>query len=198
MSWNSFSPLTFLSLEMTLVVIPAVVVSFVIWLKARSPRFEVSEWVDGAVARGWWPRWGRPGRLSRWQTGLLAFVLGFIACVGWLSWTAEDKSGDFRGPSYPPPGSFPSWQIVALGVTVVAFAVLTSMYAKKVKSGALIAPLLCAAGFSTAMSAGSSYGKSSQEGIGIFFSMFGLTVGLGIITLLCAALRAGKLKRLAK
>lgn len=197
MSWSIFSPSTFASLEIPLVAIPTAVASLAIWAMGRSPGFEVSEWTAGSVSCGFWPRWGRPGKLSRYQIGVLAFALGFIACAGWLSWTAQNKGGDARGPSYPPPNSFPAWQIAALGVTLTAFAVLTSMYATRVKSGGLISPLFSAAGFSTAMSVGASYGATSQDGVGVLFSMVGLTLGLGTITLLCASLRAGRLKNVA-
>lgn len=196
MPLSDFSPSHFASLEIPLVVVPTAVASLVIWRMGRPPGFEVSKWTAGSVSRGFWPRWGRPGKLPRYQVGVLAFVLGFIACAGWLSWTAEDKGGGARGPSYPPPNNFPSWQIAALGVTLIAFVVLASMYARRVKSGALISPLFIAAGFSTAMSVGSATGVKSQEGVGVGFSMFGLTVGLGIITLLCASLRAGRLKKI--
>lgn len=93
---------------------------------------------------------------------------------------------------------FPPWPIAGLGVTLTVFAVLASMYATRVTSGALISPLFSAAGFSTAMSVGVTNGVTSQEGIGVGLSMIGLTVGLGISTLLCAALRAVKLKRITQ
>lgn len=197
LSWSDFSPSHFASLEIPLVVVPTVVASLAIWWKGRSPDFEVSERAAGSVSRDFWPRWSRPGKLSRFPIGVVAFLLGLVACVGWLSWTTGDKF-DAQGPSYPPPSDFPPWQIAALGLTLTVVALLTSMYATRVKSGALISPLFSAAGFSTAMAIGSAHGVTSQEGVGVGLSMVGLTVSLGIITMLCAFLRSERLKMLAK
>lgn len=51
------------------------------------------------------------------------------------------------------------------------------------------------AGFSTGFAVGAATEVASQEGVGVALSMIGLTVGLGVITLLTALLRDWQIRR---
>ena len=47
--------------------------------------------------------------LGLWATGLLGLITSIAGATAWLSWTAADHSGNFRGPGWPVPTSSPAW-----------------------------------------------------------------------------------------
>lgn len=185
MAWSSFSPVTFLLAVSIFIAIPTAIGSLVIWRigKAADFDFPVRGVASGVRARSFVRN--DPGPLSRAATACVAFLLGFVTCVGWLSWSGNSGILEF---SYPPPTEFPPWQVWGCGITLVMASVSVVWLAKRKKSGSLISPLYIASGFATAMAVGVSHGATSQGGVGVVFSMFGLTVGLGIVTAVCARL----------
>ncbi|AJK69589.1 hypothetical protein [Corynebacterium marinum] len=187
-----FSFASFLSLVIPLVVIPAAIGVGIIWLTTRSATSDPRPAPHGVRP---WVGWLTGGRLGLWTTGLAGVVWGFLACAGWLSWTASDKGGGFTGPGLPAPTSFPTWQVVACGITVVAGAVLVSVCSRRLVPGALAAALGVATGFSTAFAVGVATEVTSQEGIGVGLSMMGLTIGLGMVTWCVAGVRDWQIRR---
>ncbi|CAM2908190.1 ABC transporter permease [Prescottella defluvii] len=135
------------------------------------------------------PATARPtgtGRLGLWTTGLIAFVLGFLSCAGWLSWSA-DSAGRVRGPALPAPTQFPTWQVVACGATVVLACLAAAHLSRWAVAGGLAAAAGTAAGFTTAFAVAASVGVTSQEGIGVAFSILGWGMGLGLLMLIRGA-----------
>lgn len=191
MSWSEFSLSTFVNLQVPLVVIPTVAGSLLI---ARAGRPRTTRTADAAPAAG--PpgdgqRTGRQrdrrgGPLTRIGTAAAAFVMGAVACAGWLSGSA--LSGD--GPRFPPPTEFPSWQIWGCGITLVAAALTAYLLARKPTDGSRISPLFVASGFTTVFAIGASRAVTSQEGVGVFLAMFGLTIGLAAVTIPCELARS--------
>lgn len=120
------------------------------------------------------------GRLGLWATGLAAFVLGFLSCAGWLSWSA-DSLDEFRGPALPAPTTFPTWQVVACGATVVLACFVAARLSRWAVAGGLAAAVGTAAGFTTAFAVDASSGVTSQEGVGMAFSILGWGIGLGVL-----------------
>lgn len=121
------------------------------------------------------------GRLGMWATGAIALLFGFLACAGWLSWTAADHDGRFRGPSLPAPSSFPSWQVLACGVTMVLACFLAAHWSRKIFAGGLAAAAGTAGGFTAAFCVDAARTVTSQEGIGLFLSIVGWGFGLAIL-----------------
>lgn len=191
-----FSFASFASLMLPLVVVPTLLGAGIIWMITRSAQIDIRT-VELPIPAGGrrWAGWLTGGRLGLWATGALGVILGFIACVGWLSWTAMDHDGGFTGPGLPAPTSFPMWQVIACGATMISAAILASLCSRRLVPGALAAALGTAAGFSTGFSLGAATEVTSQEGIGVGLSMTGFTIGLGTITLLVALLRAWQLQR---
>lgn len=136
------------------------------------------------------------GRLGLWATGLIAFVLGFLSCAGWLSWSA-DSAGEFRGPALPAPTKFPTWQVVACGVTVVLACLVAAHLSRWAVSGGLAAAAGTAAGFTTAFAVAASVGVTSQEGIGVAFSELGWGIGLVVLMAVRGAWLTGRRDRQA-
>ena len=136
------------------------------------------------------------GRLGLWTTGLLAFVLGFLSCAGWLSWSA-DSNGDVRGPALPAPTKFPTWQVVACGATVVLVCLVAAHLSRWAVSGGLAAAAGTAAGFTTAFAVAASVGVTSQEGIGVAFSELGWGIGLVVLMAVRGAWLTGRRGRRA-
>ena len=108
---------------------------------------------------------------------LAAVPGGFLSCAGWLSWSA-DYLGDVRGPALPAPTKFPTWQVVACGVTVVLACLVAAHLSRWAVSGGLAAAAGTAAGFTTAFAVAASVGVTSQEGIGVAFSELGWGISL--------------------
>lgn len=185
MAWSSFSPITFSLTVSILIAIPTAIGSLAIWRMGKAADFEfpVRGLPPGGLVRS--SGRSRPGSLSRAATACVAFILGFFTCVAWLSWSGYSDSLEL---SYPPPTEFPPWQVWGCGITLVICSVSVLLLAKRKKSGSLISPLYIASGFATAMAVGVSHGATSQGGVGVVFAMFGLTIGLGIVTVVCARL----------
>lgn len=120
------------------------------------------------------------GRLGLWATGLVASALGFLACAGWLSWSA-DSAGQFRSPALPAPNKFPTWQVVACGATVVLACFVAAHLSRWTKAGGLAAAMGTTAGFTTAFAVDASRTIASQEGVGLAFSVLGWGIGLGVL-----------------
>ncbi|MGV8875533.1 MAG: hypothetical protein ACOH2Q_23620 [Rhodococcus sp. (in: high G+C Gram-positive bacteria)] len=122
------------------------------------------------------------GPLGAWSTGLLAFVLGFVSCAGWLSWSASQR-GEFRGPGLPAPNQFPTWQVVACGATVVLGCFLAAHLSRWTATGGRVAALATTAGFSTAFCIEASTDVTGQSGVGVVLCMIGWGLGLGALML---------------
>lgn len=135
------------------------------------------------------------GRLGMWGTGAVALFFGFLACVGWLSWTAADHDGSFRGPGLPAPSSFPSWQVLACGVTMVLACFLAAHWSRKNFAGGLAAAAGVAGGFTAAFCVDAARTVTSQEGIGLFLSIVGWGFGLAILMTVRHIILAGRQRR---
>ncbi|WP_243636656.1 hypothetical protein [Rhodococcus sp. Eu-32] len=116
------------------------------------------------------------GRLGLWPTGVVAFLGGFVACAGWLSWSAYG-----RAPGLPAPKEFPTWQVVACGATVVLACFVAAHLSKWVKSGGLAAAVGTAAGFTTAFCVSASADDTGQSGVGVLLSELGWMFALVIL-----------------
>ncbi|MGF7120346.1 MULTISPECIES: hypothetical protein [unclassified Rhodococcus (in: high G+C Gram-positive bacteria)] len=136
------------------------------------------------------------GRLGLWATGLMAFVLGFLSCAGWLTWSA-DYRGEFRGPGLPAPNQFPTWQVVACGVTVVLLCLASAQLSRWAVAGGLAAAAGTAAGFTTAFSAVASTDVTGQSGVGVVLSELGWGIALGVLMLVRGAWLTGRHSRQA-
>ncbi|MDZ7918387.1 MAG: hypothetical protein U5O16_42350 [Rhodococcus sp. (in: high G+C Gram-positive bacteria)] len=121
------------------------------------------------------------GRLGLWATGLIAFPLTFLSCVGWLSWSADDK-GEFHGPGLPAPNQFPTWQMIACGVKAVMVCLAAAHLCRWVVAGRHAAAGT-AAGFSTAFSVDASADVTGQAGVGVVLSEVGWGLALGVLML---------------
>ncbi|MFL0578677.1 hypothetical protein [Dietzia sp. 179-F 9C3 NHS] len=121
------------------------------------------------------------GGLGMWATGFLALVLGFLSCAVWLSWTAADHDGQVRGPGLPAPTSFPTWQVVACGITTVGACFLAAHWSRTVVAGGLAAAAGTAGGFTAAFSVDLAVPEISQGGVGLFLSIVGWGAGLTIL-----------------
>lgn len=121
------------------------------------------------------------GRIGMWATGAVAFLLGFLACAGWLSWTAADHYGNVRGPGLPAPTSFPTWQVFACGATTILACFLAARLSRKLFAGGLAAAAGTAGGFTAAFCVSAARTVTSQEGIGLFLSIVGWGLGLTIL-----------------
>lgn len=135
-------------------------------------------------------------RLGLWATGLMAFALGFLSCAGWLSWSA-DYRGEFRGPGLPAPNQFPTWQVVACGVTVVLLCLVSAHLSRWTMAGGLTAAAGTAAGFTTAFSAVASTDVTGQSGVGVVLSELGWGIALGVLMLVRGAWLTGRHSRRA-
>ncbi|MCE4269235.1 hypothetical protein [Rhodococcus globerulus] len=120
------------------------------------------------------------GRLGLWATGLIAFPLGFLSGAGWLSWSA-DYNGEFRGPGLPAPNQFPTWQVIACGVTMVLVCLAAAHLSRWVVAGGFAAAAGTAAGFTTAFSVNASTDVTGQAGVGVIFSEIGWGLVLGLL-----------------
>ena len=135
------------------------------------------------------PKFG--GRRPEWQVALIALPLGFLSCAGWLSWTAAGKNGRAVGPGLPAPHTFPSWQIAACGLTLVAVACGVSLLGRRLFAASLASALGTSAGFALAMNVDvASMKVSSQAGVGVLISILFLTAGLMSATAIAAVCRA--------
>lgn len=132
------------------------------------------------------------GRLGMWGTGASGFVFGFLACAGWLSWTAGDHDGAVRGPGLPAPTSFPSWQIVACGVTMIVGCFLAARWSRKTFAGGLAAAAGTAGGFTAAFCVDAARAVTSQEGVGLGLSIVGWGLGLTVLMALRYLIIAGR------
>lgn len=172
---DSVSWAQFLSIMLTIVGVPTVIGAAIAWRTLLSER--ARDVAGGGTGRG---------RLGPAPTGLIGFALGFAACAGWLSWSA-DQGGSARGMGLPAPHEFPTWQIVACGVTVVLACLAAARLSRWVRAGGVAAAVGTAAGFATAFSVAASVGPTSQEGIGVAFAMLGWGLGLSALMAIRAA-----------
>lgn len=167
-----FSWAQYLSMVLFFVGVPTAIGAGVIWVSARSE----------------WAGLQRPaGNLALWATGLIAFGLGFVACAGWLSWSA-DYQGRFRGPGLPAPNQFPTWQVIACGVTVVLGCLASAHLSRLVFSGGLAAAAGTAAGFTAAFCVVASTDPTGQAAVGVVLSEVGWGLGLTVLMLVRGAL----------
>ncbi|MFM9262694.1 hypothetical protein ACKAMS_29045 [Rhodococcus sp. 5A-K4] len=178
-SWPQFLWIAFI-----FVGVPTTIGASIIWTIWRSERTGVEHSTTALDA-------GRTGSgpLGLWRTGLLAFALGFLSCVGWLSWSADYKGG-FRGPGLPAPTQFPPWQVFACGLTVILACFVSAHRSQWMKAGGLTAAAGTAAGFTTAFSIDASTDATGQAGVGVALS----TIGWGL-TLTALMLLRGKWSR---
>lgn len=178
-SWPQFLWIAFI-----FVGVPTTIGASIIWTIWRSERtgLEHSTTALGGGHTG-------SGSLGLWSTGLLAFALGFLSCVGWLSWSADYKGG-FRGPGLPAPTQFPTWQVVACGLTVILACFGSAHCSRWMKAGGMTAAAGTAAGFTTAFSIDASTDVTGQAGVGVALS----TIGWGL-TLTALMLLRGKWSR---
>ncbi|PTR26643.1 hypothetical protein C8K36_105216 [Rhodococcus sp. OK519] len=168
-SWSQFVWIVFI-----FVGVPSLFGAYVVRSAWRSEQAELDRWRTGS------------GRLGLWASGLVAFALGFLSCAGWLSWSA-DSLGEFRGPALPAPTKFPTWQVVACGVTVVLVCFVAAHLSRWTKAGGLAAATGTTAGFTTAFAVDASRTVTSQEGVGVAFSVLGWGIGLGVLMTLRGA-----------
>lgn len=124
------------------------------------------------------------GHLGLWSTGAVSLLLGFLACAGWLSWTAMDHDGSVRGPGLPAPTSFPFWQVLACGGTTVLACFLTAHWSRKNFAGGLAAAAGTAGGFTAAFCVDTAQTVTSQEGVGLLLSIGGWGVSLTTLMIL--------------
>lgn len=181
-SWSRFLWMVFI-----FVGVPTAIGAAVIWSSWRAERANLTTSISRPTGTG---------RLGLWTTGLIAFVLGFLSCAGWLSWSA-DYLGDVRGPALPAPTKFPTWQVVACGVTVVLVCLVAAHLSRWAVSGGLAAAAGTAAGFTTAFAVAASVGVTSQEGIGVAFSELGWGIGLAVLMAVRGAWLTGRRNRAA-
>ncbi|OZD17745.1 hypothetical protein CH253_03945 [Rhodococcus sp. 06-156-3C] len=125
------------------------------------------------------------GRVGVWGTGWIAFVGGFVACAGWLSWSA-DYRGEVRGPGLPAPNQFLTWQVVACGATVVGVCFGAARLSRWVRAGGLAAALGTAGGFTTAFAVSASTDSTGQAGVGVLLSQVGWLAALVVLMLVRA------------
>jgi len=159
--WGQFAWIVFLFVS-----VPGLVGIGVVALLARNMRRDRGE-------RG-------PGL---WATGGLALVLGFVACAGWLSWTASDHDGRAQPPALPAPNSFPQWQVLACGATVVLFWWLASRVSRWETVGGVTAALGTTCGFSTAFCVGAAQDSTGLSAVGVMMCMAGWGLGLFVLAL---------------
>lgn len=169
-SWSQF-----LSVTLILVGVPTLIGAGAIRSVLRTER-------AGGTARG---------GLGPWATGVAAFALGFLACVGWLSWSA-DYYGEFRGPGLPAPNAFPTWQVIACGATVVLVCLAAARLSRWSKAGGLAAAVGTAAGFATAVGMDASTDPTGQAGVGVLLAELGWVIGLGLLMLVRGSWLAGR------
>lgn len=182
-SWSQFLWIVFVFAG-----VPTVFGAGIIWVSRRAERAGGQRFPETAGFVGT-PTGG--GRLGLWATGLIAFVLGFVSCAGWLSWSA-DYRGEFRGPALPAPNAFPTWQVVACGITVVLACFAAAHLSRWAVSGGLAAAAGTAAGFTTAFGVVASTDVTGQSGVGMVLSELGWGVGLGVLMLVRGAWLTGR------
>ena len=120
-----------------------------------------------------------------WLTGLIGFVFGVLAAIGWLSWSADSR-GQFVAPGFPPPHDFPSWQIAACALTVGVLWFLAARLSAWRKLGGFSAAIGVTAGLVTAFCIDAATDVTGQSGIGAVF----LGAGAGVSLAFCAGIRA--------
>lgn len=162
-SWSQFLWITFI-----FVGVPSIFGALLLWIRSSKRNESMGT-----------------GRLGLWATGLLAFVFGFVSCAGWLSWSAEQR-GEFRGPGLPAPNQFPTWQVVACGVTVVLLCFLAAHLSRRKVTGGYVAALGTTAGFSTAFCVEASTDITGQSGVGVLLCMIGWGLSLNVLMLIRA------------
>lgn len=187
-----FSWTRFLWIVLILVGVPTLIGVSIVWVAWQQERAGVRR-----PSSDHEPTAARPvglGRRGLWATGATAFALGFLSCAGWLSWSAE-HDGEFRGPGLPAPNEFPTWQVIACGVTVVLACFLSARRSRWVVSGGLAAAIGTAAGFTTAFSVVASTDDTGQAGVGVMLSEMGWAIGLCLLILVRAAWIRGVRRR---
>ncbi|WP_151902892.1 hypothetical protein [Corynebacterium urogenitale] len=130
--------------------------------------------------------------LGLWATGLLGLITSIAGITAWLSWTAADHSGHFRGPGWPVPTSFPAWQIACCGATLLLLFIFTVSRSSHPFLGVLSAACGSAHGLTTAMALVSADGINPQAGIGVAIVAVAST---GAYAALCPAIAAWRLGR---
>lgn len=176
---TAFSWPQFLWTVLVFVAVPTAIGAGAVWLSQRREPGRIPPSAPSRVK----PAVG--GTLTVWSAGLIAFVLGFLSCAGWLSWSA-DSGGRFRGPSLPAPTQFPPWQVLACAATVIAVCFFSAHLARPVRAGGLAAAVGTAAGFTTAFSVAASMDETGQAAVGVVLSVIGWGASLSALMLLRA------------
>ncbi|MGM5068918.1 hypothetical protein EU244_029225 [Rhodococcus qingshengii] len=122
--------------------------------------------------------------------------LAFLSCMGWLSWSADDKR-EFRGPGPPAPNQFPTWQVILCGVTTVMVCLAAAHLSRWAVAGGLPAAAGTAAGFTTASSVDASTDVTGQAGVSVVLSEMGWGLALGVLMLARGAWLNRRRSRLA-
>ncbi|APT91609.1 hypothetical protein CPHO_00175 [Corynebacterium phocae] len=110
----------------------------------------------------------------------LSLVAGMFSTIAWLSWSRHRslvQTLEFGFPNY-----YEVWQVIGCGLTVIALSVLITL---KFANHFMWIPLIAfffAFGFATAFTAGVSFGPPSQEGIGVFLSLIGVSISVFLIS----------------
>ena len=118
------------------------------------------------------------------RAGVLAFFAGLVVWVLFLSWT-PDQLG------LPMGGSYVDWQVVACGAGAVCAVVVLSLRTRWLFAGALGVVLGFTAGFALAWSFWAAADDSSGLwAAGLVFLLVGCLVGLNIVGLIVAFVRA--------
>lgn len=131
--------------------------------------------------------------LSLRATGLLAGLAGFLAPALWLTWSGYNETPlDF---SLPAPNRFPEWQIIALALTYFVPIFVLGLKMRRPFVGAFALAVGGAIGSTTAMIVDVAFmDTTSQEGIGVFITLFGvglITFAIGEMIGLPRGVRAG-------
>ncbi|AGE37433.1 hypothetical protein [Corynebacterium urealyticum] len=130
---------------------------------------------QGVVASGdWW----------KLLSTVWAFFAGLVVWVLFLSWTPDQLGLPMGGP-------YADWQVFACGVGAVFAVVMLSLRTRWFYAGALGVVLGFTAGFALAWSFWAAANDSSGLwGAGLVFLFIGCLIGLNIVGLMVASVRA--------
>lgn len=164
------------------------------WLLFAAIPTAVWSRVIAGLKRGFAKNTSAESGLGLWATGLLGAITSLTGIAVWLSWTAADHSGHFRGPGWPVPTSFPAWQIVCCGVTLLLLFVFTAGRSRHRLLGAQAAACGSAHGLITAMALASAQAINPQAGIGVAIMTIAAIGVYAALAPTVAAWRVGRLR----